>query len=134
MFSLNERMDADTVEVARWSLCRVLLMRDKTYPWLILVPAQEGLRHLHDLPEKDQAQAMSEISKAAQIMEKLFSADKVNVAALGNVVDQLHIHVIARSHDDPAWPAPVWGHAPAVDYNETERQQMIERLRQAFAD
>jgi len=134
MFSLDDKISAVSDEVVRWPLCRVLLMRDKTYPWLMLVPAREGARDLHSLSKQDQLLAMGEITRASKVLEQLFSAYKINVAALGNVVDQLHIHIIARSLDDPAWPAPVWNHAPAVDYTDRERQEMIETLRQAFSD
>ncbi|MCZ6511581.1 MAG: HIT family protein, partial [Alphaproteobacteria bacterium] len=108
-FDLHPQLAADTVEVARWACSRVLLINDATYPWLILVPQRPGLRELHDLSADDLAQVTAEIVGASEAMERLFRPDKMNVAALGNQVSQLHIHVIARFEDDPAWPKPVWG-------------------------
>lgn len=132
MFTLDPTLDKDTTQVTRLNVCRVLLMRDKTYPWLILVPAIQGLRDLDDLQADQQAQLMQEIDHVSKAMKTVFSPDKMNVAALGNVVEQLHIHIIARFQDDAAWPAPVWGvHAP-VDYDEAQRTQTIEKLRQAL--
>lgn len=131
-FTLHPTLAKDTAEVTRLDLCRVQLMRDKTYPWLILVPALAGLRDLDDLDADLRVQAMDEIDRASKVLKELYRPYKINVAALGNVVEQLHIHVIARFQDDPAWPAPVWGAAPAVDYGDDERAQVQSRLAQAF--
>ncbi len=115
-FLLHERLAMDCEEVLDWPLCRVLLARDANYPWLILVPRRLGLRDFHNLAGDDLAQASREIVWASETLETLFQADKLNVAALGNQVPQLHIHVIARFHDDEAWPGPIWGVAPALAY------------------
>ena len=104
-------------------------MRDANYPWLILVPAREGARHLHGLDVADQSQAMAEISRASNALETLYSADRINVAALGNVVDQLHIHVVARFKTDPAWPGPIWSVQPALNYDGDALFETVERLR-----
>lgn len=104
MFTLDDRLSTDTVEIARWTLCRVLLMNDRTYPWLILVPQREGVSEIHELSAADRLRLMEESSCAAQRLQLFTAADKMNVAALGNIVRQLHIHVIARFDDDPAWP------------------------------
>ena len=133
MFRLHERLAADTVEVLRWPLNRVLLMNDRTYPWLILVPERPGLKDLHDLAAADHIQAMAEISRASRALQHLCRPDKINVAALGNMVPQLHIHVIARFTSDPAWPRPVWGVQPAEPYNEAEIKATLARLKDTFA-
>ncbi len=132
MFTLHPILEKDTVEVARLGLCRVLLMRDRTYPWLILVPERDGLRDLDDLNEADRDRVMSDVDRASKTLKRLFQPYKMNVAALGNVVEQLHIHVIARFQDDPAWPGPVWGVCPAVDYDDERRTALIGQLRDAL--
>lgn len=114
MFTLHPTLGKDTVEITQLEVCKVLLMRDKTYPWVILVPAIEGLRDLDDLNESDRIAVAAEINHVSKNMKALFQPYKMNVAALGNVVEQLHIHVIARFQDDPAWPAPVWGYSPLL--------------------
>lgn len=128
MFTLHPTLKKDTVEVTRLDICHVLLIRDKTYPWLILVPGKDGLRDLDDLNEDDRVQVMAEIDHVSKAMKRIFQPYKMNVAALGNMVEQLHIHVIARTQDDPAWPAPVWGAGPRTDYNDDERNQLITKL------
>jgi len=132
-FDLHPQLTADTVEAARWDCCCVLLMNDATYPWLILVPQRSGLRDLHDLSADDLALATAEIVRASQALEQLYQPVKINVAALGNMVPQLHIHVIARFEDDPAWPKPVWGVAPAVPYDKIALDERLAALRGAFA-
>lgn len=128
MFTLHPTLQKDTVEVARLDICHVLLIRDKTYPWLILVPHKEGLRDLDDLSTDELIQVMAEVDRVSKAMKRIFHPYKMNIAALGNVVEQLHIHVIARFKDDPAWPAPVWGAGPSVDYDENERNRLITKI------
>jgi diadenosine tetraphosphate (Ap4A) HIT family hydrolase len=107
-FILHPRLAADTVALGAWPLCRLLLMNDGRFPWLILVPARPDLREIHELAPPARAVLIEEIARAASLMQQAFTADKMNVAALGNQVPQLHIHVIARFAGDPAWPHPVW--------------------------
>jgi diadenosine tetraphosphate (Ap4A) HIT family hydrolase len=116
MFDLDPRLAADTVELARWKLCRVLLMNDANYPWLILVPQRPGLRDLDEVGGADRATLADEIDRACAALRAMFTPHKLNVAALGNAVPQLHVHVIARQTTDPAWPKPVWGVVPATPY------------------
>lgn len=132
MFKLHPVLANDTTEVTRLEVCRVLLMRDRTYPWLIAVPEREGLRDLDDLRDLDRELVMAEIDHISKIMKALFKPYKMNVAALGNVVEQLHIHVIARYQNDPAWPAPVWGKTAPVDYDDDLLSEVLENLRGAF--
>lgn len=128
MFLLHPTLERDTVEITRLKLCRVLLMRDSTYPWLILVPERKNLRDLDDLSPDDRALAMIEIDRVSKMMKDLLHPYKMNVAALGNVVEQLHIHVIARFKEDLAWPKPVWGVLPPKDYENAERDALTARL------
>lgn len=132
MFKLHPTLERDTVEIANLELCRVLLMRDETYPWLILVPMREGLRDLDELCEADRILAMAEIDCVSKVMKAIFEPDKMNVGALGNIVEQLHIHVIARFKTDPAWPAPVWGATEAKDYEDAPREALTNLLRQVL--
>lgn len=132
MFRLHPQLEQDCEQLGRLTLCRLLLMRDANYPWCILVPEREGVTEIYQLSESDQAQLARESAQLAAIMAKLFSADKMNIAALGNVVPQLHIHHIARHREDPAWPAPVWGKVPARAYDEAELARRVESLRAAL--
>ncbi|MBL4691998.1 MAG: HIT domain-containing protein [Magnetovibrio sp.] len=129
MFELHPTLIKDTVEITRLTICRVLLIRDETYPWIVLVPEREGLRDLDDLSATDRTIVMAEIDQVSKALKSLVKPYKINVAALGNMVEQLHIHVIARFQDDAAWPAPVWGVVPGVDYSEAKRTNMVKRLR-----
>ena len=101
-------------------------------PWLILVPAQLNLTELHDLDSADQTVMMSEITRVSQALTALYAPDKINVGALGNMVPQLHIHVIARFRADDGWPGPVWGAYPAIPYETEAQATMIDRLRDAL--
>ncbi|MHB8763831.1 MAG: HIT domain-containing protein [Deferrisomatales bacterium] len=129
MFTLHPRLEADTRPLGRLALCRVLWMNDAAYPWLVLVPERDGVTELHDLAPDDQAALMREVVLASRAMKEAFGAHKVNVGALGNLVPQLHVHVVARFHTDPAWPGPVWGHAPARPYGPGEAEAAAARVR-----
>jgi diadenosine tetraphosphate (Ap4A) HIT family hydrolase len=131
-FELHPGLAADTVEVTRLPLCRVLLMNDRRYPWLILVPEREGKREICDLSIEDRAVLIEEIAQAQEVLIRLFQPDKLNVGALGNVVFQLHVHVIARFRSDFAGASPVWGVGATERYGETELHEMQERLAGAF--
>jgi diadenosine tetraphosphate (Ap4A) HIT family hydrolase len=129
MFELDPRLAADTVELARWKLCRVLLMNDANYPWLILVPERAGLRDFDEVTGADRATLMDEIARACRALRTMAQPHKLNVASLGNSVSQLHVHVIARQTTDPAWPNPVWGVVPAKPY----AAEALAAFRQRFA-
>ena len=132
MFDLDSRLAADTLILADLPLCRVLLMRDARYPWLILVPRVADISEVYQLDEAAQVQLWLETRALAQGMQQEFAARKMNIAALGNVVSQLHMHVVARQERDAAWPAPVWGHGEAQAYSaealQTVRQRMLHVL------
>ncbi len=132
MFVLHERLAADTHPVTAWDLCDVLLMDDANFAWLILVPRREGLTDFHDLAHGDWPLAMAEIERASLALKAVASADKINVAALGNMVPQLHIHVIARHKGDAAWPGPIWGRLQSKPYDGAARDALIQRLLAAF--
>lgn len=131
-FELHPQLAADTVPVCSWPLCEVLLLNDALYPWLVLVPARPELRDFHDLSPDDMVTAGREISRASEALVELFTPDKVNVAALGNMVPQLHIHVVARFTDDAAWPNPIWGVAPAEPYAQDALDARCAELRRVF--
>lgn len=131
-FELHPQLAADTVSVATWPLCEVLLLTDANYPWLVLVPARAGLWDFHELSPDDMVTAGREISRASEALVALFTPDKINVAALGNMVPQLHIHVVARFTDDVAWPNPIWGVAPALAYAPDALEARLADLRRVF--
>ncbi|HEX4960707.1 MAG TPA: HIT family protein [Thermoanaerobaculia bacterium] len=127
-FALHPTLARDTVEVTRLPLCRVLLMNDRRFPWLILVPERESLREVHDLAPAARAILIEEIALASEVLMRLFRPDKVNTGALGNIVPQLHVHVVARTVSDPAWPGPVWGSGVAVAYDERDLEEVRQRI------
>jgi diadenosine tetraphosphate (Ap4A) HIT family hydrolase len=131
-FSLHPRLAADCRIIAEWPLCRVLLLDDARYAWLVLVPRRAGAVEIHRLVPADQAQLIVEIARAGTALEAITRCDKINVGALGNLVPQLHVHVIARREDDSAWPGPVWGAGQAVPYEADARTAMTARLQAAF--
>lgn len=131
-FTLHERLAADTLLVADLPLCRVLLMNDRRFPWLILVPRREGLRDFDDVAAAEKAKFHAEIDLASDVLREEAKAHKMNVAALGNMVPQLHVHVIARFPEDAAWPAPVWGVGTAEPYSEEDGPALAKRLAQAL--
>jgi len=131
-FILHVRLEADTAFVADWSLSRVLAMNDARYPWLVLVPRRAELTEIHDLSVADRAVLMEEIARASAALKSLSGAAKINVGALGNLVPQLHIHVVARNPGDFAWPGPVWGQGTAEPYEPTVQTAFVARLRAAL--
>ena len=128
-FALDPRLAADTVPVAALGLCELRLMNDRRYPWLVLVPRRPGAVELHALPAADRKLLMDEIALAAAALAEVAPEAKINVATLGNVVRQLHVHVVARTSGDAAWPGPVWGHGRAVPYDEAAREALLAALR-----
>ena len=131
-WSLHPQLAADTVPVGDLALARVLLANDANYPWLILVPRKPGLTELIDLEENEQVQLLAEIASAARLLREITACDKLNIAALGNQVPQLHVHVIARRKSDAAWPKPVWGAVPPTSYDPDQRESLIGALRRGL--
>lgn len=130
-FVLHERLAADAVFVTNWPLTRVLLMNDARFSWLILVPRRTDVTELFQLSQKERQELMEEIAQASKKLKAITGAAKINVGALGNMVPQLHVHVVARNPDDAAWPGPVWGHGAAVAYEPSARDALLAKLRSA---
>jgi diadenosine tetraphosphate (Ap4A) HIT family hydrolase len=128
VFRLHERLEADTIGLGRTSLCEIRLMDDCTWPWVLLVSAVAGIREIYQLSADRQHQLVRESSALSEAMMDAFGGDKMNVAALGNMVPQLHLHHIVRFEGDPAWPGPVWGKQAPVPYSEAELEQVRQRL------
>ena len=128
-FALHPKLAQDTVAIGELKLCRLLLNTDANYSWLVLVPRRPDLTEIIDLDAPEQAQLTIEIAAVSQALKDITQCDKLNVAALGNMVAQLHVHVIARRKSDVAWPRPVWGVAPALRYGDNERRILIGAVR-----
>lgn len=133
-FALDPRLKADTRVLGDLGLSRLLLMDDATYPWLVLVPRRAGLEELIDLARDDRIALLDEVAAVSEALKAAVSPVKLNVAALGNMVRQLHVHVIARFETDPAWPGPVWGKVPARPYSDPSARDIAERLAARLGD
>jgi len=129
VWSLHPQLEKDTINIGDLPLSRVLVIKDANYPWLLLVPRRADAIEITDLDEVAQAQLMTEINRVARALQEITKPDKLNVAALGNVVPQLHVHIIARRRSDAAWPRPVWGVVPALAHDPQEVETFINALR-----
>lgn len=129
MFVLDSRLQQDTFVLGDLPLSRVLLSNDTRYPWFILVPRREDVSEVFQLGAEDQQALWAETALLGEVLKDAFKADKINIATLGNVVSQLHMHVIVRYRTDDAWPAPVWGRHPAKPYDEAQVAALREKLR-----
>lgn len=132
MFELDKRLDSDTFFLCDLPLSRVLLMNDSQFPWLILVPRVVGAREIIDLSDDQQHQLLKESAMISHVINRLFSPQKLNVAALGNVVSQLHIHHVGRFDTDVAWPKPVWGNQAPVPYEQDTASEWVDTIRKAI--
>jgi diadenosine tetraphosphate (Ap4A) HIT family hydrolase len=132
-FSLHPQLTRDSVPVGDLALSRVLLMNDANYPWLILVPRRVEAVEIVDLSEDDRLELMREIALVSVALKALTECEKLNLAAIGNIVPQLHVHVVARRHSDAAWPKPVWGAVPALRYDPRVRDGFVSALRKRLA-
>lgn len=132
-YRLHERLIADTVSLGTSSLCDIRLMNDATWPWVLLVPRRVGIREIYELEAADQAQLWRESSVLGEGMMRVFGGDKLNIAALGNMVPQLHLHHIVRYVGDPAWPGPVWGKQPPVPYDASALELRLQELEPVLA-
>jgi diadenosine tetraphosphate (Ap4A) HIT family hydrolase len=131
-FELDARLAGDTLVVGDLALCRVLLMRDSRYAWLVLVPRRAGKVEVSDLPDDEQALLWREVDTAGRALRAVAPCDKLNIGALGNIVRQLHVHVVARRQGDAAWPGPVWGFGKAEAYGEGDAERLVGAIRQAL--
>lgn len=127
-FQLDHKLEADTIPLGVIGLCRLLLMNDSRFPWLILVPRRADMTEIHELTPSDQTVLTFEIAQISEMLKNITGCTKINVGALGNMVRQLHIHVIARNEDDAAWPGPVWGAGKSEPYGSGEAEKFIERF------
>lgn len=130
-FTLDSRLEADSIAITDLALCHVRLMNNARFPWLLLVPKHSDAREITDLPEDDQLQLMREITHASSILQDFTGADKMNIGALGNMVPQLHVHVIARFTEDAAWPNPVWGTGGDA-YPPQDAEALVAKLQEAL--
>ena len=134
MFKLHPQLAEDCLLLGDFPLTRVLLNKDANYPWFILVPKRENIREIFELSEADQQQLLWESSYFSKQVHDLFGADKLNVAALGNMVPQLHVHHIVRYQKDAAWPKPIWGQVPAIEYTPERLDEVCERVRDVLME
>lgn len=130
MFTLDQRLMRDTFPVLSLPLCELLLMNNALYPWLILVPRREGVTEIHQLSPEDRLQLWDESHRLSRWMVEYFPFDKLNIAALGNVVSQLHLHHVGRNKNDPAWPGPVWGHGATAGYSPEQVETLCREIRE----
>jgi diadenosine tetraphosphate (Ap4A) HIT family hydrolase len=132
-WSLHPQLANDTISIGDLPLARVLLMNDANYPWTVLVPRRASAVEIIDLDEGEQTMLMSEIALLAGVLKDVTACDKLNIATIGNVVPQLHVHVVARRRNDAAWPRPVWGALPARAYEQAARDRLLEAIRREIA-
>ncbi|MFT6556504.1 HIT domain-containing protein [Sneathiella sp.] len=125
MFKLHPRLQADTTHIQTLEVCGLYLMNDARYPWLILVPHINDVREMHHLPSANYSALCNEIRQISTLLETCFKPEKLNIGALGNIVPQLHIHIIGRHAKDPAWPGPVWGVGEGLSYDPQEKEDRI---------
>ena len=128
MAEIHPQLKNDCVLLGRFKLCHLLLAKDANYPWFILVPDRVSIKEIYQLTPKDQAQLLAESSLLSERLMRILNGDKLNVAALGNQVAQLHLHHIVRYQTDPAWPTPIWGKIAAKPYSETELDDLLSKL------
>ena len=128
-FALHPKLEADTRFAADWPLCRVLVMNDRRYPWLVLVPRRDSVTEVTALSADDRETLMDEIARAGSLIQAMVGVAKLNIGALGNLVPQLHVHVVGRHQGDPAWPGPVWGHSAALPYDASGLEHILGLVR-----
>jgi len=132
-FTLDPRLEGDSFALAELSLCSLRLMDDRRFPWLLLIPRRPGLRELFELPAFEQAELLIELNHAARALSAVTAPHKLNVGALGNIVSQLHLHLVARQPNDAAWPGPVWGSGTRLPYSAEKAAEILQALQAALA-
>jgi diadenosine tetraphosphate (Ap4A) HIT family hydrolase len=130
---IHPQLKNDCLTLGHLDLCHLLLVLDANYPWFILVPDREDITEIHQLDETDQQQLMRESVLLSRVLETVFSPDKLNIASLGNMVPQCHVHHIVRYRTDAAWPAPVWGRVPVKHYSEEALMSVVDTVKQALS-
>ncbi len=131
-FRLHQQLAKDTITLGHYPLCRLLLAKDGNYPWLILVPQVDQITEFHQLSPAQQSQFLIESNEISKVLVEQLQADKINIAAIGNMVPQLHIHHVARYETDPCWPKPIWGQLPAIERSEQETARLIKVITSAL--
>ena len=131
-FTLNPVLARDCIQITNLHLSKMLLMNDQRYPWLIRVPRRTAITEIHHLPIEDQRILFNEITEVAKFLEEEFRSTKINIGAIGNIVPQLHVHLVGRKSDDAAWPNPVWGHSSPINYKNSEAIQIIKKIKRKF--
>ncbi len=131
-FALDARLEADSEPLMWLGLCELRVMNDRRFPWLILVPQRPGAEEIHDITPLDQAMLTFETNMVAQALKRVTGCTKINTGALGNIVRQLHVHVVARNENDAAWPGPVWGHGVREPYAGEDLHRFIETVKAAL--
>jgi diadenosine tetraphosphate (Ap4A) HIT family hydrolase len=131
-FALDHRLARDSESILKLGLCDLRLARDSRWPWLILVPQRPDVSEVFDLTPLDQAMLTFEQVTVGTVLKKVTGADKINIAAIGNIVRQLHVHVVARVENDPNWPGPIWGFGQSIPYDEKVFEAMKHRILEAF--
>jgi diadenosine tetraphosphate (Ap4A) HIT family hydrolase len=129
IFQLHPQLQQDCIDIGRFNLCRLLMMNDRQYPWFILVPEKPGLQEIYQLTQTERAMLIDESSYLAENLAELYRADKMNIAAIGNLVPQLHIHHVVRYQNDKSWPSPIWGKFEAIPYSEQETKDALTRIK-----
>lgn len=132
MFTVNERLKNDTIEIGRLELSLLLLMNERSLPWFILVPQKDGVTEIDELSQSDRSILIEEIAQVSSAIRKLYKPDKINIGALGNLVPQLHVHVLGRFKNDRAWPGPIWGTGPVEPYFEEDLIKVVRAFRAAL--
>ncbi len=128
-FQLHPRLEQDSIAIGQFSLSKLRLINDSQYPWFILVPKRPDIREVFQLSETEQQLLRQESSLLAKMLAELYSADKMNIATIGNIVSQLHVHHIVRYKTDIAWPAPVWGKFDAIPYTERQIEKIVVQVK-----
>ncbi|WJH41798.1 HIT family protein [Aliirhizobium terrae] len=132
-FEMDARLARDTELVASLGLCQLRIMKDARWPWFMLVPQRNAVSEVFELKPLDQALLTFETNMVAEALKKTTGAEKINVAAIGNIVRQLHVHIVARSEGDPNWPGPIWGFGQSEAYDDAQKQALINRLTENLA-
>lgn len=127
-FKLHPQLAKDSIEIGQFSLCRLLLINDQQYPWFVLVPQRADIKEIYQLSEIDQQQMWQESRILSKVIMEVFNGDKLNVAAIGNLVAQLHIHHVVRFKTDISWPAPIWGQHPMIEYDNDEIEAYLAKI------
>ncbi len=131
-FFIHTKLAEDTFFIKDMKLCRLLLMNDNRFPWVVLVPRQENVRDLIDLLPGHQRRLLEEINRVSVFMKRFFKSEKLNIATIGNIVPQLHVHIVARNSTDTAWPKPVWGYGDPVRFTDEREKKIIAAFKAAL--